>query len=39
MHSDNIKQGAKQAAARAMWRATGLTDDDFQKPFVGIANT
>jgi dihydroxy-acid dehydratase len=39
VRSDIIKQGAKQAPARAMWRATGLTDDDFQKPFVGIANT
>ncbi len=39
MRSDEIKQGVKQAPARAMWRATGLTDDDFKKPFIGIANT
>ncbi len=39
MRSDIIKQGAKQAPARAMWRATGLTDEDFAKPFIGVANT
>jgi dihydroxy-acid dehydratase len=39
MRSDLIKGGDKQAAARAMWRAVGLTDDDFKKPFIGIANT
>lgn len=39
MRSDLIKQGVKQAPARAMWRATGLTDEDFRKPFIGIANT
>jgi len=39
MRSDLIKQGVEQAAARAMWRATGLTDEDFDKPFIGVANT
>ena len=27
------------AGARALWRATGMTDDDFGKPIVAIANT
>jgi dihydroxy-acid dehydratase len=27
------------AGARALWRATGLTDDDFGKPMVAIANS
>ena len=39
MRSDIIKKGVEQAAARAMWRATGLTDEDFNKPFIGVANT
>ena len=25
------------AGARALWRATGMTDDDFGKPIVAIA--
>ena len=39
MRSDLIKSGVERAPARAMWRAVGLTDDDFKKPFIGIANT
>ena len=39
MRSDLIKGGDKQAAARAMWRAVGMTDEDFRKPIIGIANT
>jgi len=27
------------AGARALWRATGMTDDDFQKPIIAIANS
>ena len=27
------------AGARALWRATGLTDDDFDKPIIAIANS
>ena len=27
------------AGARALWRATGLRDEDFQKPIVAIANS
>ena len=34
-----VTQGTQRAAARAMLKATGLTDDDLQKPIVGIANT
>src|SRR6476646_3858907 len=29
----------RRAAARAMLRAVGLTDDDFTKPLIGVANT
>ena len=27
------------AGARALWRATGMTDDDFDKPIIAIANS
>ena len=32
-------QGRNAAGARALWRATGLTDADFGKPLVAIANS
>jgi dihydroxy-acid dehydratase len=31
--------GANRAGARAMLRASGLRDDDFAKPLIGVANT
>lgn len=31
--------GRKMAGARALWRATGMTDEDFGKPIVAIANS
>jgi len=34
-----LTDGAHRAPARAMLRASGLTDDDFRKPLIGIANT
>ena len=33
-----VTDGPDRAGARAMLRATGLTDDDFNKPFVAVAN-
>jgi dihydroxy-acid dehydratase len=39
MLSHTITQGATRAAARAMLKANGFTDDDLRKPIVGIANT
>lgn len=39
MRSDDIKQGIARAPARAMLRATGLTDADLRRPLVGVANT
>lgn len=32
-------QGVARAGARAHLRAIGLRDEDFDKPFIGIANT
>ena len=34
-----LTDGASRAPARAMLRATGLTDDDLQRPLIGVANT
>jgi dihydroxy-acid dehydratase len=39
MQSDAIKKGVARAPARAMLKATGLTDADLEKPLVAIANT
>jgi dihydroxy-acid dehydratase len=34
-----LTDGASRAPARAMLRATGLTDEDLQRPLIGVANT
>lgn len=34
-----ITEGPSRAPARAMLKAMGLTDEDIQKPMIGIANT
>ena len=39
MRSDAIKKGFDRAPARSMLRATGLGDEDFKKPFIGVTNT
>ncbi|MGC4001530.1 MAG: dihydroxy-acid dehydratase [Anaeromyxobacter sp.] len=39
MRSDRIKKGFERAPHRSLLRATGLTDADFDKPFIGIANS
>jgi dihydroxy-acid dehydratase len=38
-NSDTILKGPSRAAARAMLRGVGYSDDDLRKPIVGIANT
>ena len=37
--SRTLVAGRDRAHARAMLRAVGLTDEDFEKPLIGIANT
>jgi dihydroxy-acid dehydratase len=32
-------QGRNAAGARSLWRATGMTDSDFDKPIIAIANS
>ena len=39
LRSHTTTQGRNMAGARALWRATGMTDDDFDKPIVAIANS
>ena len=38
-HSRTITQGPDRAPSRAMFKAVGLTDEDLDRPLVGIANT
>jgi dihydroxy-acid dehydratase len=39
MRSDTIKKGHDRAPHRALLKATGVTDADMGKPFIGIANS
>ena len=39
MLSDTIKKGYTRAAARAMFKGTGLKDADLEKPLIAVANT
>ncbi|MFA5631892.1 MAG: dihydroxy-acid dehydratase [Porticoccaceae bacterium] len=37
--SHTSTKGRNMAGARALWRATGLQDEDFHKPIIAIANS
>lgn len=37
--SRTTTQGRNMAGARALWRATGMKDDDFQKPIIAVVNS
>ncbi len=37
--SRTTTQGRNMAGARALWRATGMTDGDFDKPIIAVANS
>ncbi len=39
MRSDEVKTGYDRAPHRSLLRATGLKDEDFKKPFIGVANS
>jgi len=39
MRSDEVKKGYSRTPHRSLFRATGLKDDDFDKPFIGVANS
>ncbi|MDK2976568.1 MAG: dihydroxy-acid dehydratase [Candidatus Marinimicrobia bacterium] len=39
MRSDEIKKGIERAPHRALLRATGKRHDDFNRPFIAVANS
>lgn len=39
MRSDEVKKGYQRTPHRSLFRATGLKDEDFDKPFIGVANS
>ncbi len=39
MRSNEIKKGFNRTPHRSLLRATGLKDEDFEKPFIGVANS
>ncbi len=39
MRSSEIKEGFSRAPHRSLLRATGVKDEDFEKPFIGVANS
>jgi len=39
MRSDEVKKGYQRTPHRALFRATGINDNDFDKPFIGVANS
>ncbi|MCO5322131.1 MAG: dihydroxy-acid dehydratase [Microthrixaceae bacterium] len=39
IHSEDVTEGPSKAPARAMLRAIGMTDDDWDKPQIGVASS
>ena len=39
MRSDDVKRGVEKAPSRSLLRASGLTDADMEKPFIGVADS
>jgi len=39
MRSDEVKKGWHRAPHRSLLRAIGIKDEDFDKPFIGVANS
>ena len=39
MRSNEVKKGFSRAPHRSLLRATGLKDEDFDKPFIGVSNS
>jgi len=39
LRSDALKKGKSRAAARGLLRATGMSDEDLEKPLMAIANS
>ena len=39
LRSATTTHGRNMAGARALWRATGMTDQDFGKPIIAVVNS
>ena len=39
LRSRTTTQGRNMAGARALWRATGMGEDDFDKPIIAVVNS
>lgn len=39
LRSESVKKGIERAPHRALFRALGLGDEDFSKPFIGVVNS
>ena len=39
MRSDIVKKGFERAPHRSLLKATGVTDEDMGKPFIGVCNS
>ena len=39
LRSATVTQGRNMAGARALWRATGVKDEDFGKPIIAVVNS
>ncbi len=39
MRSDGMKKGLERAPHRSLFKALGLTDDEIERPMIGIANS
>jgi dihydroxy-acid dehydratase len=39
LRSDAVKYGVERAPHRAIWKCLGVTEEDFDKPFIAVANS
>ena len=39
LRSDAVKRGIERAPHRGIWKCLGVTDEDFDKPFIAVANS
>jgi len=39
LRSDVVKHGVERAPHRAIWKCLGVTEEDFAKPFIAVANS
>jgi dihydroxy-acid dehydratase len=39
LRSDRVKKGVERAPHRALFRALGVCDEDFSRPFIGVVNS